>query len=71
MLRSGALDLVVNTQIDVDEGFDSTVIAQDAIVVAASAKHELLRGSPSLKDLVKYRWALQPPGAPDTAPAVA
>ena len=36
----------------------------EAIVVAASAKHELLRGTPTLKDLTAYRWALQPPGAP-------
>ena len=64
LLRSGEIDLMVSTEIDVDEGFASKVIAEDAIVVAASAKHELLRGSPSMKDLVGYRWALQPPGAP-------
>ncbi|MFO1220528.1 MAG: LysR substrate-binding domain-containing protein [Burkholderiaceae bacterium] len=64
LLRSGEIDLMVGTASAVDEGFASKVIAEDAIVVAASAKHELLRGSASLKDLVGYRWALQPPGAP-------
>ena len=33
-------------------------------MVAASAKHELFRGQPTLRDLTHYRWALQPPGAP-------
>lgn len=32
--------------------------------MAASVKHEILNGSPSLKDLTAYRWVLQPPGAP-------
>jgi DNA-binding transcriptional LysR family regulator len=64
LLLSGEIDLMVGTAIAVDDGLTSKVIAQDAIVVAASAKHELLRGSPTLKDLVGYRWALQPPGAP-------
>lgn len=64
LLRSGAIDLMVGTESADDEGFVSTVIAEDAIVVAASARHELLRGTPTLKDLCAYRWALQPPGAP-------
>lgn len=64
LLRSGEIDLMVGTASALDEGFTSKVIAEDAIVVAASARHELLRGTPSLKDLVGYRWALQPPGAP-------
>ena len=64
LLRSGEIDLMVGTASAVEDGFVSKVIAEDAIVVAASAKHELLRGSPSLKDLVGYRWALQPAGAP-------
>ena len=29
-----------------------------------SADHVLFRGKPTLKDLTRYRWALQPPGAP-------
>lgn len=64
LLRSGEIDLMVGTESADDEGFVSTVIAEDAIVVAASARHELLRGTPTLKDLCAYRWALQPPGAP-------
>ena len=63
-LRAGALDLVVGTESPPEDGFVSRVLAEDAIVVAASANHELLRGRPTLKDLTAYRWALQPPGAP-------
>ncbi|MBL8328814.1 MAG: LysR family transcriptional regulator [Rubrivivax sp.] len=64
LLRSGEIDLMVGTASAIEDGFASKVIAEDAIVVAASAKHELLRGTPTMKDLVGYRWALQPPGAP-------
>ena len=64
LLRAGELDLVVGTESPPEDGFVSRVLAEDAIVVAASAKHELLRGQPTLKDLTAYRWALQPPGAP-------
>jgi DNA-binding transcriptional LysR family regulator len=64
LLLSGEIDLMIGTESTRDDGLVSKVIAEDAIVVAASAKHELLRGSPTLKDLVAYRWALQPPGAP-------
>ena len=39
-------------------------LAEDAIVVAAAATHELFRMRPTLKDLTGYNWALQPPGAP-------
>lgn len=64
MLRAGELDLVVGTESPPEDGFVSRVLSEDAIVVAASASHELLRGQPTLKDLTAYRWALQPPGAP-------
>jgi DNA-binding transcriptional LysR family regulator len=64
LLRAGELDMVVGTESPPEDGFVSRVLAEDAIVVAASAKHELLRGQPTLKDLTAYRWALQPPGAP-------
>ena len=47
-----------------EDGLVSRLLAEDAIVVAASAGHELFRGTPTLKDLTRYRWALQPPGAP-------
>lgn len=64
LLRAGELDLMVGTESPAEDGFVSQVLAEDAIVVAASASHELLRGQPTLKDLTAYRWALQPPGAP-------
>lgn len=64
LLQSGEIDLMVGTGTTSDAGYVSKVIAEDAIVVAARSNHELFQGSPTLKDLVGYRWALQPPGAP-------
>lgn len=64
LLRSGEIDMMIGTASADDDGLVSEVVAQDPVVVAASARHELLRGTPSLKDLCAYRWALQPPGAP-------
>lgn len=63
-LHAGEIDMVVGTEGPAEEGYVSKLLAEDAIVVAASARHELLRGRPGMKDLVGYRWALQPPGAP-------
>jgi DNA-binding transcriptional LysR family regulator len=64
LLRSGELDLMVGTESPPEDGFVSQVLAEDAIVVAASATHELFDGLATLRDLTHYRWALQPPGAP-------
>lgn len=64
LLRAGELDLMIGTESPKEDGFESRVLAEDAIVVAASASHPLLKGKPTLKDLVDHRWALQPPGAP-------
>jgi DNA-binding transcriptional LysR family regulator len=64
-LRQGELDMVVATEVQPEPGIVSQTLSEDAIVVAASARHELLRGKPpTMKDLTLYRWALQPPGAP-------
>jgi DNA-binding transcriptional LysR family regulator len=63
-LQSGQLDMMVGTGVSDESGFDSRVLAEDSVVVAAVANHELLKGQPTLKDLTRYRWALQPPGAP-------
>jgi DNA-binding transcriptional LysR family regulator len=63
-LRAGEIDMMVGTESPDDAGFESRVVADDSVVVAAVAKHELFRGEPTLKDLTGYRWALQPPGAP-------
>lgn len=63
-LRQGELDIMVASETQPEPGIVSQVIAEDAIVVAASARHELFRGAPpTLKELVRFRWALQPPGA--------
>ena len=64
LLRAGELDLMIGTESPTEDGFASQLLAEDAIVVAASASHPLFKGQPTLKDLVDYRWALQPPGAP-------
>jgi len=39
-------------------------LAEDLIVVAASARHPIFKGTPTMRDLTTYRWVLQPPGAP-------
>ncbi len=64
MLRSGELDLMVGTESPDEPGFTSQRLAEDEIVVAASASHDVLRSTPTLRDLTAYRWVLQPPGAP-------
>lgn len=68
LLRQGEIDLMVGSETAAAEpGFVSRVLSEDAIVVAAAANHALFRGKtvkPALKDLVNYRWVLQPPGAP-------
>ncbi|MDN3922091.1 LysR substrate-binding domain-containing protein [Roseateles violae] len=63
-LRAGELDMVVGTEGSEEAGYVSQLLAEDVIVVAASEQHEVLRQPATLKDLTKYRWALQPPGAP-------
>lgn len=55
LLRAGELDLMVGTESPAEAGFTSQRLAEDQIVVAASA---------TLRDLTAYRWVLQPPGAP-------
>jgi DNA-binding transcriptional LysR family regulator len=65
MLRAGELDLVVGTESPAEPGLATQLLAEDRIVVAASASHELFSGPPpTLKDLTRYRWVLQPAGAP-------
>ena len=63
-LHAGDIDLMVGTEAAQKTGLISKVFAEDAIVVAASTKHEVLRGRPKLRDLCAYRWVLQSPGAP-------
>jgi len=64
LLHAGEIDMMVATESAGEAGYVSKLLAEDAIVVAANANHELFRGRPTLKDLTAYRWALQPPGAP-------
>jgi DNA-binding transcriptional LysR family regulator len=67
-LRAGELDMVVATEGAAEPGYVSQLLAEDTIVVAASARHGIFSkrraGKATLKDLVAYPWALQPPGAP-------
>lgn len=63
-LQSGELDLMVGTEIHAEQGYQTKLLAEDVIVVAASEHHEVFSSAKSLKDLTGYRWALQPLGAP-------
>jgi DNA-binding transcriptional LysR family regulator len=67
-LRAGELDMVVATEGPAEPGYNSQLLAEDTIVVAASARHAIFSkrpaGKATLKDLAGYPWALQPPGAP-------
>jgi DNA-binding transcriptional LysR family regulator len=63
-LRAGELDLMVGTESTPEAGWISKALAQDMIVVAASARHPVFRSRPTLEDLTHHPWALQPPGAP-------
>jgi DNA-binding transcriptional LysR family regulator len=63
-LRAGELDLMVGTESTPEAGWVSKALAQDMIVVAASARHPVFRSRPTLEDLTHHPWALQPPGAP-------
>ncbi len=64
MLLQGELDIVIASETHSHPGLVSRVLAEDAIVVAASASHPVFRTPPTLKRLTQYRWALQPVGAP-------
>ncbi|MCR5867760.1 LysR family transcriptional regulator [Aquincola sp. J276] len=64
MLGRGELDLVVGTEGRAQPGLQSHRLSEDSIVVAAHARHEIFQGKPTLKDLTRYRWVLQAPGAP-------
>jgi DNA-binding transcriptional LysR family regulator len=64
MLRAGELELMVGTEGTPEPGFTAQLLAEDYIVVAASARHAIFRGQPTLRDLTEHRWVLQPPGAP-------
>jgi DNA-binding transcriptional LysR family regulator len=63
-LRTGELEVMVGTEVAADPAFVSRPLTEDQIVVAANANHALFRTTPRLADLTKYRWALQPEGAP-------
>ena len=65
LLRAGDIDLMVGTEGVKESGFTSRYLAEDVIVVAASAGHPVFdKPRPALKDLARWRWVLQPPGAP-------
>lgn len=64
LLRAGELDLMVGTESAQEPGHTSQGLAEDQIVVAASAAHPIFDRPPTLGELTKHRWVLQPPGAP-------
>lgn len=63
-LRAGELDLMVGTESAAEDGWVSNALAEDIIVVAASARHPVFRSGMTLRNLADHSWALQPPGAP-------
>jgi len=63
-LRAGELDLMIGTESHQEPELVSRPLTDDAIVVAASAQHELLQRPVTIQDLCQHRWVLQPPGAP-------
>ena len=64
MLESGEIDLMIGTEGPMTKGYETRVLSEDPVVVATSANHELFQTRPTMADLARYRWALQPPGAP-------
>lgn len=63
-LRAGELDMMVGTASAPEPGYESRVVAEDMIVVAASERHDVFGKPVTLKDLTAFSWALQPPGLP-------
>lgn len=64
LLHAGELDLMVGTESPLEPGFTAQRLAEDHIVVAASATHAVFERPVRLRDLTRHRWVLQPPGAP-------
>jgi len=64
LLRAGDLDLVVGSEAATEQGLVSKLLAEDQIVVAASATHEVFSTKATLKGLTTFKWVLQPAGAP-------
>ncbi|NML17846.1 LysR family transcriptional regulator [Azohydromonas caseinilytica] len=63
-LKAGELDLMVATETPAEPGFVSRPLAEDSIVVAASASHPVFEKAVAMGDLTAHQWVLQPPGAP-------
>lgn len=65
LLKAGELDLMVASEAAPDAAIVSRPLAEDSIVVAASADHPLFaQAAVTMADLAAQRWVLQPPGAP-------
>jgi DNA-binding transcriptional LysR family regulator len=63
LLHAGEIDMTIGTEGVAEPGFISEFLAEDPIVVVASATHPVFQGNPTMKDLSNYRWVLQPQGA--------
>ena len=63
-LHAGELDMIIASNECAEPGYVSRPIAEDTIVVVASACHEIFSVNPTVHDLTHQRWALQPRGAP-------
>lgn len=64
LLDAGEIDVMVGTEGVQEAGLTSELLSEDFIVVATSARHPILKQSPTLRDLTNHQWVLQPSGAP-------
>lgn len=57
-LKDGKLDLIIGPVLEHDPALESLTIIEDEAVVVASKSHEIFNGPATMRDLLKYRWAL-------------
>lgn len=60
-LRAGELDLIVSTNMEVDDTLVWHPVCEDDAVVIASSAHPVLQRKARMRDLLDYRWVLAPP----------
>jgi DNA-binding transcriptional LysR family regulator len=66
LLERGEVDLVLGraTERHFEDELEIEQLLAEKQVVVARAGHPLLQGQPTLADLVRWPWVLQPPGSP-------
>lgn len=62
LLQSGEVDMILTTSTRAREGWVAEPVLRDEVVVVASRDHPVLNiPTPSLVELLSYRWVLAPP----------